>query len=34
MGYKYLYYDGVTQGSMLCPLLLSNYPYVGCLGLR
>lgn len=25
-------YDGVTQGSMLCPLPLSNYPYVGRLG--
>lgn len=27
-------YDGVTRGSMLGPLLLSNYPYVGRLGLR
>lgn len=34
MGYKYLCYDGVTQGSMLYPLPLSNYPYVGRLGLR
>lgn len=33
-GVKIFCYDGVTQGSMLCPLLLSNYPYVGRLGLQ
>lgn len=34
MGQTYLRYDGVTQGSMLSPLPLSNYPYVGHLGLQ
>lgn len=34
MGSKYLCYDEVTQGSMLSPLPLSNYPYAGRLRLQ
>lgn len=32
LGFKYLCYGGVTQGSMLSTPLLGNYPCVGCLG--